>query len=95
MARVLRLDSKIHRMKRGSLKWLLFFLLWTAIGLAFASQLYLSRAKIGEPVSWGFALRRSLADWYVFALLALPAMWTAKRFNLSFGRSIVSLAMAL
>jgi len=49
-------------MKRRSLKWLLFFVLWTAIGLASASQLYLTRAKIDDPVSWGFALRRSLAD---------------------------------
>jgi len=65
--------------KRGR-KWLLFFCLWTIIGVAFASQLYLSRAKLGDPVSWKFALGRSLADWYVFAVLAIPATWLARRF---------------
>ena len=69
-------------MRKQWLKWILLLGLWTVIGLAFASQLYLSRAKIGDPVSWRFALGRSLADWYVFALLALPASWLARRFPL-------------
>src|SRR5258706_528176 len=63
-------------------RWLLVFLLWTIIGLAFASQLYLTHAKLGDPVSWRFALGRSLADWYVFAVLSLPASWLARRFPL-------------
>ncbi len=64
------------------LKWLLLFGIWSVIGLAFASQLYLSRAKYGDPVSWSFALGRSLADWYVFAFLSIPASWLAHRFPL-------------
>ena len=36
-------------MRKQWLKWVLLFCLWTVIGLAFATQLYLSRAKIGDP----------------------------------------------
>ena len=61
-------------------KWLLLFLFWTVLGLAFAGQLYLSRAKVGSPVTWAFALERALADWYVFAALSIPALWLARRF---------------
>ena len=71
--------------KKRSLRWLLAFLLWTLIGCCFAGQLYLSRAKIGQPVSWGFALGRALADWYVFALLSIPALWLARRFRIERG----------
>jgi len=64
------------------LKVLLAFAFWTFIGLAFAGQLYLSKAKVDDPVTWSFAVGRSLADWYVFALLSLPALWLARRFSL-------------
>jgi signal transduction histidine kinase len=64
------------------LKTLLAFAFWTLIGLAFAGQLYLSRAKIGDPVSWSFAMGRALGDWYVFALLSIPALWLARKFSL-------------
>jgi len=55
---------------------------WTLVGLAFAGQLYLTQTKLGTPVPWHFAVTRSLADWYVFALLALPALRLARRFPL-------------
>ena len=61
-------------------KWILLFLFWTILGLAFAGQLYLSRSKIGAPVSWTFAMGRALGDWYVFALLSVPALWLGRRF---------------
>jgi signal transduction histidine kinase len=64
-------------------KWILLFVFWTMLGLAFAGQLYLSRSKIGDPVTWGFALERALADWYVFAILSIPALWVARRFPLA------------
>src|SRR2546429_7128087 len=79
---IARRPYELFAMRKQWLKWVLLFCLWTVIGLAFASQLYLSRAKIGDPVSWRFALGRSLADWYVFAILSLPASWLARRFPL-------------
>ena len=57
-------------------KWILLFLFWTIVGLAYAGQLYLSQPNIG----WQLALGRALGDWYVFAILSVPAMWVASRF---------------
>jgi signal transduction histidine kinase len=56
------------------------------LGFAFAGQLYLSRSKIGDPVTWIFALSRALADWYTFMLLSLPVLWLAQRFQFERGR---------
>ena len=64
------------------IQWLAFVGLWTLIGLAFAGQLYLTQAKVGTPVSWAFALSRSLADWYIFALLSAPTIVLAQQFPL-------------
>ena len=54
--------------------------LWTLVGLAFASQFYLSSSLIGRSVSWGEAISYSLGDWYVWAVLSLPILWLARRF---------------
>ena len=51
---------------------------WTLLGVAFASQFYFSSAQFGNPVSWARALSYSLADWYVFAVLSVPAIWMAR-----------------
>jgi two-component system LytT family sensor kinase len=52
---------------------------WSIIGLSFAIQLYLTRSEIGLPVTWRYAIGRNLIDWYVFALLSMPALWLARR----------------
>ncbi len=53
---------------------------WTLVGLAFASQFYLSSAQIGRTVSWTQAITYSLGDWYVWAVLSLPILALARRF---------------
>ena len=53
---------------------------WTLVGLAFASQLYLSSTLLGRTVSWGQAITYSLGDWYVYALLSVPSLWLARRY---------------
>lgn len=60
--------------------WFLIFAVWTLVGLSFARQFYVSSASFGIPVSWRDALGHSLADWYLFALLSVPAIWISKRF---------------
>ena len=70
----------VQLLTRRWVRWLLGFTIWTLIGLAFAGQLYLVRAKVGDPVSWQFAIGRNLADWYVFAILSIPAWWLARHF---------------
>ena len=82
-------------LKNSWLRWLLIFALWTLIGLSFASQLYLSRSKIGSPVTWNFAFERALADWYVFAVLSIPALWLARRFRIERGNWVRNLVLHL
>ncbi|HEX2861846.1 MAG TPA: histidine kinase [Lacunisphaera sp.] len=53
---------------------------WTLVGLAFASQFYLSSTLLGRAVTWGQAIGYSLGDWYVWALLSIPVLWLARRF---------------
>src|SRR3990172_1520984 len=71
----------VQSQQRG-LKWLAGFGFWTVIGLSFASQFYFSSAKFGNPVTWWQAVGWALGDWYVFALLSLPALWLAHRYRL-------------
>ncbi|MCI0746888.1 MAG: histidine kinase [Verrucomicrobia subdivision 3 bacterium] len=59
------------------LKWALYIGLWTLIGLAFAGQAYLARAETGSPITWRFAVGRNLIDWYILALLSVPALLLA------------------
>lgn len=72
-------------LSRRSLRWALYFALWTVLGVAFAGQLYLTQAEIGRPVEWRFALSRNLIDWYIFAVLAVPVIWLANRIPLERG----------
>ncbi len=53
---------------------------WTLVGLAFASQFYLSSTLLGRSVTWGQAISYSLGDWYVWAVLSLPILLVARRF---------------
>src|SRR5580765_7326016 len=76
----------INLMGKAWSKWVLVLLFWTVLGFAFAGQVYLSSSKRGIPVTWSFALGRALADWYVFMLLSLPALWLARRFQFERGR---------
>jgi two-component system, LytTR family, sensor kinase len=77
----------------------LFVGLWTLIGLSFARQFYVSSSRIGSPVTWRFALSHSLADWYLFALLSIPAIWVAQRLPVGrtnwLPRGLLHLAMSL
>lgn len=61
-------------------RWTLFLAFWTIVGLAFASQFYLASARAGWSVTWEQALLSSLGDWYVFALLSVPAIKLARTF---------------
>lgn len=55
-------------------------LFWTLVGLAFASQFYLSSTLLGRTVTWSQAISYSLGDWYVWAVLSVPILIFARRF---------------
>jgi two-component system, LytTR family, sensor kinase len=79
--------------ERRGLKWLLGFLLWSGIGLAFAAQFYVSAAKAGQAISWQSAIVWSLGDWYVWALLSIVVFRLARRFPLEGKQWVVCLAI--
>lgn len=54
--------------------------LWSLVGLAFASELYLSNNQLGRPISWGEAISSPLEDWYVYGALSLGVVWLARRY---------------
>lgn len=72
--------------RRTALKGVLFVVVWTLIGLAFASQYNFTQSRRGYIVTWEFALITALADWYLFALLSIPALWLSRRFRLEGAR---------
>lgn len=67
---------------RPLLKWLVGFLIWTLVGLSFASQFYVASLNAGRPVSWAQAIGWSLGDWYVWGLLSVPVLALTRRFHL-------------
>ena len=69
-------------LEKGVWRWGLILALWTVVGLSFATQFYFASAQFGYPVSWRRALAVALADWYVFALLSVPALGLARRLPL-------------
>lgn len=82
-----------HPLKERWFKWALGFCFWTAIGLSFAFQFYISSAKAGLDVTWKQAVGYALGDWYVFALLSIPVVWLTGRFQFESGKRAWSLAV--
>ena len=82
-------------LQRRWIKWLLWFGFWTSIGLSFAFQFYISSAKAGLEVTWRQAVSYALGDWYVFAVLSIPVVWLARRFDFESGNRARSLAVHL
>lgn len=57
--------------------------LWTALGLTFATQLYMAESRFAtSPTTWLDALRSELPDWYLWGLLALVVRWLSRRFRI-------------
>jgi two-component system LytT family sensor kinase len=82
-------------LQRRWFRCLLGFGFWTLIGLSFAFQFHISSAKAGLEVTWLQAISYTLGDWYVFAVLSLPVVWLARRFNFEAGHRARSLAVHL
>jgi hypothetical protein len=67
-------DRPIIAKKR--FRWPVFILFWTAIALSFAIN-----SHFAQKFPWREAILGSLGDWYSRALLALPILWLARRFQ--------------
>ncbi len=69
--------------------------LWTLVGLAIASEIYLSSNFLGRSVTWGEAISDSLEDWYVYGLLSIPVLWLARRYPPEKGSRLFTAAIHL
>jgi two-component system, LytTR family, sensor kinase len=67
-------DRPIIAKKR--FRWPVFILFWTAIALSFAIN-----SHFAQKYPWRESILGSLGDWYSRALLALPILWLARRFQ--------------
>ncbi|PYP34703.1 MAG: hypothetical protein DMD46_15585 [Gemmatimonadetes bacterium] len=64
--------SQDASVRSESTRWARWLIFWTALGLAFAAQVFLAGRRFGQPSdTWGQAIRMSLPDWYVWGLFAL------------------------
>jgi two-component sensor histidine kinase len=62
------------------IRWLVYFIVWTLVGLFFASQTYLAyKYSSGEPHLVPI-LKFVLSDWYIWALLAPGIIWFSRKF---------------
>jgi two-component system, LytTR family, sensor kinase len=81
--------------RRSWVRWLLLAAFWTAIGLSFAAQFYISSSRLGRHLSWWYAINYSLFDWYVFAVLSTPVIWLSRRFPIDRARWKFNVALHL
>jgi hypothetical protein len=72
-------------LQRRWLRWTLVVAGWTSAGLFFASQTYLAYKYSGGQAHLRIILRLSLADWYLWGLLAPGIIWLGRRFPLERG----------
>jgi two-component system LytT family sensor kinase len=75
-------------------RWVLYFLIWTAVGLFFASYSPLwGRHVFKAPMSWDEALITNLTFYYIWACIAPLVLWLGKRFPFERATWISSLAV--
>ena len=87
----LRVDSKEGFLERKWVLWVSYFLIWTAVGLFFASESSLwGRYIFRTPVTWDQALKTNLSFYYIWACIAPLVLWLRKRFRFERGSRTLS-----
>ena len=87
----LRIDRREGLFERKWVQWVSYFLIWTAVGLFFASESSLwGRYIFRTPVTWDQSLRTSLSFYYIWACIAPLVLWLGKRFRFERGSRILS-----
>jgi two-component system LytT family sensor kinase len=67
---------------RRWLRWLVYFLIWTAVGLFFASYSPLWGSHVFKaPVRWDETLITNLTFYYIWACIAPLVLWLGRRFR--------------
>ena len=87
----LRIDRREGLFERKWIQWISYFLIWTAVGLFFASESALwGRYIFRTPVSWDLALKTNLSFYYIWACIAPLVLWLGKRFRFEKGSRTLS-----
>jgi signal transduction histidine kinase len=69
----------MHRRVRA---WLAIWCGWTALALFFAVSASLTYLSTGRPGNWALSIKRSLLEWWLWALLTPVAVSLARRYPL-------------
>jgi signal transduction histidine kinase len=73
-------------------QWVLYIIIWTAVGLFFASYSSLwGRFIYKSPITWDYALKTNLSFYYIWACIAPLVLWLGKRYRFERGTRAVSL----
>jgi sensor histidine kinase YesM len=67
---------------RGARAWLAIWGGWTALAVFFAVTTSLTYRSTGRPGNWSLTFRRSLSEWWLWALLTPAIAWLSRRFPL-------------
>jgi two-component system LytT family sensor kinase len=87
----LRVDRKEGFLERKWVLWVSYFLIWTAVGLFFASESSLwGRYIFRTPMTWDQALKTNLSFYYIWACIAPLVLWLGKRFRFERGSRTLS-----
>jgi len=57
--------------KRPVGRWVIYFLVWTMIGLFWATRWYLLFRNAKEPITWSESMALGLLEWYLWAIFSL------------------------
>jgi len=92
----LRIDTREGLLERKWVLWVSYFLIWTAVGLFFASESVLwGRYIFRTPVTWDQALKTNLSFYYIWACIAPLVLWLGKRFRFERGLRTISFLIHL
>jgi len=87
----IRIDKKGGFLERKWILWISYLLIWTAVGLFFASESLLwGRYIFRTPVTWDQALKTNLSFYYIWACIAPLVLWLGKRFRFERGSRMLS-----
>jgi hypothetical protein len=68
---------------------------WTMLAVFYAVTTSLTYMSTGRPANWSITFRRSLSEYWLWALLTPAVVWLARRFPLSGARRWAHLALHL
>ena len=68
--------------------WLIVWAGWTALAVFLAVSASLTYYSVGQSANWSLSLKRSLAEWWLWALLTPAVAWLAARWPLHGARRL-------